>query len=296
MHHAEQEFSAVAEAIYRDYAAGKDLDASGSGLYPDKEGIIDTLSKLVQLLFPGLARVTPSPAWVTDALRSLTGQLIPLLHGFGEPDPTPQARELSLAFFREIPHLRALLRTDLYAAFEADPAATSHEEIISCYPGFFAIAVHRLAHELHALNIPLMPRVMAEYAHSITGIDIHPGAVIGESFFIDHGTGIVIGETAVIGRNVKIYQGVTLGALSTRGGQSLREQKRHPTIEDRVTIYSGASIFGGETVIGRDSVIGANAFITHSIPPCTKVTIKSQELLFRPRICRDCPKAPPAGG
>ncbi len=295
MHHAEQPVSAVVEAILQDYAARPDMDAPEGGLYPDKEGIIDALTKLVQLLFPGLARTARSPAWVTDGLRSLSGQLVPVLRRAGEPDPDRRASDLSLAFFRTIPRLRAILRTDLEAAFDADPAATSREEIISCYPGFFAIAVHRLAHGLHALGVPLIPRVMAEYAHSVTGIDIHPGAAIGEAFFIDHGTGIVIGETTVIGRNVKIYQGVTLGGLSTRGGQALRGQKRHPTIEDRVTIYSGASILGGETVIGRDSVIGANAFITHSIPPCTRVTIKSQELQIRPQACQDCPKAPPAG-
>ena len=151
------------------------------------------------------------------------------------------------------------------------------------YPGLFAITVYRLAHELQVLGVPMIPRIMTEYAHSVTGIDIHPGATIGENFFIDHGTGIVVGETTVIGKGVKIYQGVTLGALSTRGGQSLRGKRRHPTIEDNVTIYAGASILGGNTVIGRDSVIGSNAFITESIAPNTTVTIKNQELQLRSR-------------
>ena len=155
------------------------------------------------------------------------------------------------------------------------------DEIIYSYPGQFAIFVNRIAHALHTLGVPLIPRIMTEYAHSKTGIDIHPGAQIGRYFFIDHGTGIVVGETTLIGDNVKIYQGVTLGALSTRGGQKLHGVRRHPTIEDNVTIYAGASILGGETVIGHDSVIGSNVFITHPIAPGTRVSIKSQELLYK---------------
>ena len=176
------------------------------------------------------------------------------------------------------------------AAYAGDPAATSADEIIFCYPGLYAITVYRLAHVLYELQVPMLPRIMTEHAHSVTGIDINPGATIGKYFFIDHGTGIVIGETTVIGDYVKIYQGVTLGALSTRGGQSLRGKRRHPTIEDNVTIYAGASILGGETVIGRDSVIGSNVFITHSIAPCTTVSIKSQELQLKSRSCAGCPE------
>jgi serine O-acetyltransferase len=149
------------------------------------------------------------------------------------------------------------------------------------YPGLRAITVYRFAHELFQLGVPVLPRIMSEYAHGQTGIDIHPGAQIGRHFFIDHGTGIVIGETTVIGDHVKIYQGVTLGGLSTRGGQSLRGRKRHPTIEDNVTIYSGASILGGETVVGKDVVIGGNAFITKSVPEGAKVSIKNQELRYK---------------
>ncbi len=174
--------------------------------------------------------------------------------------------------------MRALIETDVQAAYDGDPAAYNTDEIIFSYPGLYAIMVNRIAHELYKLSVPLIPRIMTEHAHSLTGIDIHPGATIGKYFFIDHGTGIVVGETTVIGDNVKIYQGVTLGALSTKGGQKLKNKRRHPTIEDNVTIYSGASILGGDTVIGAGSVIGGNAFITASIPAGTRVSIKNQEL------------------
>ena len=172
---------------------------------------------------------------------------------------------------------------DVNAAFDGDPAAKTKEEIIFCYPGLFAIFVYRFAHELNKMKVPFIPRIMSEYAHDHTGIDINPGATIGEYFFIDHGTGVVIGETTEIGNNVKIYQGVTLGALSTRSGQLLRNVKRHPTIEDDVTIYSSASILGGETVIGKGSVIGGNAFITESVPAGTRVSVKNPELSFSTR-------------
>ena len=200
------------------------------------------------------------------------------------------AQEVGLAFLREIPRVRAMLQTDLQAAFDGDPAAGSMAEILFAYPGMFAVFVYRLAHVLYTLEVPMLPRMMTEHAHSLTGIDIHPGATIGEYFFIDHGTGVVIGETTVIGNRVKLYQGVTLGALSTRGGQKLRGKRRHPTIADDVTIYAGASVLGGETVIGQGSVIGSNVFITKSVPPCTTVTIKSQELHLRPAgdTCKKC--------
>ena len=201
--------------------------------------------------------------------------------GKKEEGTETRAREKTVAFFQKIPQIRAFLETDLQAAFDGDPAAYSKDEVIFAYPGMLAITVYRLAHELYLMNVPLIPRIMTEYAHDRTGIDIHPGASIGKYFFIDHGTGIVIGETTVIGDNVKIYQGVTLGALSTRGGQKLRNVRRHPTIGDNVTIYSGTSILGGETKIGKDVVIGSNAFITKSIPEGTKVTIKGQELIYK---------------
>jgi serine O-acetyltransferase len=191
------------------------------------------------------------------------------------------ASEKALAFLSKLPQIRSILATDVDAALDGDPAAVSKQEIILSYPGLYAITVSRLAHELWLLDVPLIPRMMTEHAHSITGIDIHPGASIGHHLFLDHGTGIVVGETSIIGNFVKIYQGVTIGALSTKGGQLLSGVKRHPTIEDHVTIYSGASILGGATVIGEGVVIGSNAFITKSVPEKTRVSVRNPELQFK---------------
>lgn len=187
------------------------------------------------------------------------------------------------AFFTQLPDVRALIQTDLEAAYAGDPAATGFDEILWAYPGLYAVTVYRLAHQLYRLEVPLLPRMMTELAHSTTGIDIHPGATIGSHFFIDHGTGVVIGQTTVIGNWVRLYQGVTLGGISTRGGQQLRGEKRHPTIEDRVTIYAGASILGGETRIGQGCVIGANAFVTTSVPAHTTVAVENTGLVLRSR-------------
>ncbi|MDR0383670.1 MAG: serine acetyltransferase, partial [Spirochaetaceae bacterium] len=226
--------------------------------------LIEAIEKLRQLIFPGYfvkKYITKNfieyqtGTIVEEIFFDLTKQIaIALCH---RKDGSPchdaaleQAEELVYVFLSKLPKIRKYLALDVDAAFDGDPAAHSKDEVISSYPGIYAIMVYRLAHELYLLNVPLIPRVMTEYAHNVTGIDIHPGATIGKRFFIDHGTGVVIGETTVIGSNVKVYQGVTLGGLSTRGGQSLSGQKRHPTIEDDVTIYSGASILGGMTVIG----------------------------------------------
>jgi serine O-acetyltransferase len=192
--------------------------------------------------------------------------------------------EKAFLFLQALPGLRAVLATDVRAAFEGDPAASSYDEIIFSYPGILAILTYRTAHLLATLDVPILPRIMTEYAHSITGIDIHPGARIGESFFIDHGTGVVIGQTAVLGNRVKLYQGVTLGALSFRrkgSGELDRHSKRHPTLEDDVTVYAGSTILGGETVIGARSVIGGNIWLTHSIPPDTKVLLNPPELVYQ---------------
>ena len=188
-----------------------------------------------------------------------------------------------MALLEAIPSIRKILATDVLAAYEGDPAAKSHDEIIFSYPGLYALMVYRVAHKLYEYEVPLLPRIMTEYAHSMTGIDIHPGAEIGERFVIDHGTGVVVGETTVIGRNVRIYQGVTLGALSLPkdAGQELRGKRRHPTIEDDVIIYSGATILGGDTVIGARSVIGGNVWITESVPPDTKVLMETPRLVYR---------------
>jgi len=193
-----------------------------------------------------------------------------------------EAERVTMAFLERVPHLRRMLALDVQAAFAGDPAASSTDETIFCYPGIDAIFIHRVAHEFYLLKVPLLPRIMSEYAHNETGIDIHPGATIGESFFIDHGTGVVIGETTLIGNRVKIYQGVTLGATSTRGGQEYKGRKRHPTVEDDVTIYGGAIILGGETVIGQGSTIGGSVFITRSVPPGHLVSLKQPELSINP--------------
>lgn len=205
------------------------------------------------------------------AWKEIASALLYLADGKDRRAVRPQSRALAAEFLASLPVIRQTLVLDLEAHFAGDPAAFNRDEIVVSYPGLRAILVHRLAHRLWELGVPLLPRMMAESAHRETGIDIHPGAQIGPSFFIDHGTGVVIGETTVIGEHVKLYQGVTLGALSTRGGQSLRGSKRHPTLGDRVTVYAGATILGGETFIGDDSVIAANAFLTASVRNGSKV-------------------------
>ena len=288
----------VVDTILQDYQQDRSIDKMDLFRHPDKDVIIDMITKLLQIIYPGYFRDKRLRIYtarhnlsmlIEDVMYNLNKQITLVLETSMAPDSAEtEAQRISLEFFSRIPAVRALAQTDLEAAYDGDPAATSHDEIIFCYPGLFAITVYRLAHELYGLNVPMIPRIMTEYAHSLTGIDIHPGASIGDHFFIDHGTGIVIGETTVIGKYVKIYQGVTLGGLSTRGGQSLRGKKRHPTIEDNVTIYAGASILGGDTVVGKNSVIGANAFITTSIPPCSTVTNQEQSLRISHRNCPEC--------
>lgn len=189
--------------------------------------------------------------------------------------PEGNADEIVGAFAAALPEVRRLVETDVDAAYEGDPAATSRMEVVMAYPGLYAVTIHRLAHELYKLRVPIIPRIMSELAHSKTGIDIHPGATIGERFFIDHGTGVVIGETTVIGRNVKLYQGVTLGALSfdrdPATGALIKGIKRHPNVEDNVVIYAGATILGGSTTIGHDSEIGGNVWLRESVPPLSRV-------------------------
>lgn len=282
----EQRIEGIVDSILEDYLQGRDIDRIEPFQHPDKDVVIDIIDKLRRIVFPGYFLEKTYRIYnakhnlsmlIEDVMFNLNQQITLVLR-----DPQ-RSEEICLEFFRSIPKVRALVQTDLQAAYDGDPAASGKEEIVYSYPGLFAITVYRLAHVLQVLGVPMIPRIMTEYAHSVTGIDIHPGATIGEHFFIDHGTGIVVGETTVIGNRVKIYQGVTLGALSTRGGQSLRGKRRHPTIQDNVTIYAGASILGGDTVIGRDSVIGSNAFITESIAPNTTVTIKNQELQLKSR-------------
>lgn len=289
----EQEVQELVTDILADYRGDRAIDRMEDFVdQPDKEVIINIVNKLLRILYPGYYRDTSYKVYnaanqlsllIEDVMYYLNKEIAKVLKyspdykTADEEAKKKAAKDITIAFLKRIPSVREYLETDLEAAFDGDPAASSKEEIILCYPGMLAITVYRIAHELFLLSVPLIPRTMTEYAHSVTGIDIHPGASIGKYFFIDHGTGIVVGETTIIGEHVKVYQGVTIGALSTSGGQKLKDKKRHPTIEDYVTIYSNASILGGETVIGRDSVIGGNAFITRSVAAGSRVSIKNQE-------------------
>lgn len=263
---------------------------------PSEGIVVDILSKLRTVVFPGYFGKVYVNAdsiefyigdLVYEVYEKLTEEVYKAFrqsceHGANADCESchEQSEEACLRFMRTIPALREILALDVEAAMDGDPAAKSYDEVIFSYPGIFAITVHRITHELHRLGVPLLPRIMSEYAHRETGIDIHPGARIGRRFFIDHGTGVVIGETTDIGNNVRIYQGVTLGALSLpkEGVRTMRNEKRHPTLEDDVVIYSGATILGGDTVIGKDSVIGGNVWIIHSVPPRSKVMIEIPKL------------------
>lgn len=274
-----------------DYKEGKNIDKIKTFDHPDKDVIIDILTSLRKIIFPGYFKNKSFRVYTVrnnismfleDVIFKLTKQISIVLGNDSDDEENvrEKAEKITLEFMKRLTKIREYIETDVQAAYDGDPAAYNIDEIICSYPGLFATLINRIAHELYLLGVPIIPRIMTEYAHSETGIDIHPGATIGKFFFIDHGTGIVIGETTVIGNNVKIYQGVTLGALSTRGGQALKSKKRHPTIEDNVTIYSGASILGGDTIIGKDVVIGGNAFITRSVPEGAKVSVKNQELRY----------------
>jgi len=245
---------------------------------PQRDQIIEFIEDLRKVIFPGYFSDESNDFFIGHILTKLWNQLyaqLKLAFSYKNPDKDAvkqQARVICEDFFRRIPEIQRMLIKDIDAMFNGDPAAQSREEIIFSYPGMFAIYVYRVAHELYLQKVPFIPRIMTEYAHGGTGIDINAGATIGEYFFIDHGTGIVIGETTIIGKHVKLYQGVTLGALSTRSGQQLSGKKRHPTSEDNVTIYSNASILGGDTVIGEGATIGGNAFITCSVAKNAKIT------------------------
>ncbi|HEY1684031.1 MAG TPA: serine O-acetyltransferase EpsC [Tepidisphaeraceae bacterium] len=267
---------------------------------PNRDQIVAALETLRLLIFPGYfgkqdlteqtlpARISELAAQLLDPLYQQVRCCLRYRENLDSEQKNGKcsecdamAAEIVAIFFDSLPTVRELLASDVQAAFDSDPAARSTDETIFCYPGIFAIFVQRVAHEFYELDVPLLPRIMTEYAHSLTGIDIHPGAKLGPSFFIDHGTGVVIGETTEIGSNVKIYQGVTLGALAPHFGQMLRGQKRHPTIEDDVIIYAGATILGGDTVIGRGSIIGGNVFITSSVPAQNQVIAEPPKLQYR---------------
>lgn len=265
------------------------FDFSGASL-PDRDAVIDFIHSLKRVLFLGYfgeaSHTRESAGRTTEQgirhiYETLKNQLCLAFRMEHRDCRCRYAAEIAGGFICRIPALEEAMLLDLEAAFVGDPAAKSKSEIICSYPGFLAIFVYRAAHILYEAGVPLIPRIMTEYAHSRTGIDINAGATIGRSFFIDHGTGVVIGETTVIGDNVKIYQGVTLGALSTRLGRKLGGKKRHPTIENDVTIYSGATILGGDTVIGEGSVIGGNVFITESVPKNMRVSMKAPELVYK---------------
>ena len=263
---------------------------------PNRNVIISLLKDMRNIMFPGYftdgAQTTVDARYfVGNTVLSVEAKLIEqvrlaLFFRDGADDEKAaaidqRARDIASAMLCKLPGIQRMLYKDIQAAFDGDPAAQSKEEIVYSYPGFFAIWVYRIAHELYKLEVPLIPRIMTEYAHSRTGVDINAGAEIGEYFFIDHATGVVIGETTVIGDRVKIYQGVTLGALSTRGGQRLAGVRRHPTIEDDVTIYANACVLGGETVIGEGSVIAGSAFVTASVPPHSRVSVANQDVSVR---------------
>lgn len=265
------------------------FDFSGASL-PDRDAVIDFIHSLKRVLFLGYfgeaSHTRESAGRTTEQgirhiYETLKNQLCLAFRMEHRDCRCRYAAEIAGDFICRIPALEEAMLLDLEAAFVGDPAAKSKSEIICSYPGFLAIFVYRAAHILYEAGVPLIPRIMTEYAHSRTGIDINAGAAIGRRFFIDHGTGVVIGETTVIGDNVKIYQGVTLGALSTRLGRKLGGKKRHPTIENDVTIYSGATILGGDTVIGEGSVIGGNVFITESVPKNMRVSMKAPELVYK---------------
>jgi serine O-acetyltransferase len=290
--------SAITQRIVETYEECGAIHHLGHSPLPSYREVVDILADLREILYPGYGRrqnlhlgnVAYHVGDLIDGLNNRLTQQIARAFRYdcsarnGEGDLEAKARSIVMRFLDTLPDLRHTLAEDVQAAFEGDPAAKSPDEIVFCYPGLSAVTIYRMAHELYELDVPLIPRMMTEYAHGKTGIDIHPGATIGRRFFIDHGTGVVIGETTRIGDGVKLYQGVTLGALSfprDESGQIVRDAKRHPTIEDGVVIYANATILGGETVIGHHSVIGSSAWITHSTAPYTIVTIENPRLRFR---------------
>lgn len=296
----------LTDRIVSSYTQFSKINHLGHCPLPKHEEIVSAIEDLKDIIFPGYRRreglhignVTYHVGDLIDGLHDkLTRQIARALRHEHRivsnqksddcVDFDAQGQAMAIDFLETIPTLRGILATDVQAAFDGDPACKSPDEVIFCYPGLEAITVFRLAHELYRLGVPFIPRIMAEWAHRQTGIDIHPGATIGDHFFIDHGTGVVIGQTCEIGNHVKIYQGVTLGALSfaTDGeGNLVRDTKRHPTIEDRVVIYANATILGGRTIIGHSSVIGSSVWLTHSVEPRTTVTMEKPKLRIRAEL------------
>lgn len=277
----------VSKKLTQNYEAQSIMDFSLKTDLPDREVVYSILEDLHKITFPGyfgsekfLSREAFAEGILVSLYEKMKSQMRIIL---GDKE---KAEELTARFLESIPKVQELLAKDVEAQLAGDPAASSKSEVILAYPGLYAIFVYRYAHILYELEVPLLPRIMSEYAHGKTGIDINPGATIGEYFFIDHGTGIVIGETAIIGNGVKIYQGVTIGALSTRKGQALSGVKRHPTIEDNVIIYANATILGGDTVVGENATVAGNTFVTESIPADSKVSAMMPELKVKRRTSK----------
>jgi serine O-acetyltransferase len=292
---SETKLPQIIESIVGTYDAQDGINHIEGANLPSRDRVVELTTNFLSVLFPGYyEKQELSKANVTYYIwekiafiyHHLSREILKSLKSVcGSPGDegklTAESIEITFAILRKIPHIRQQLRGDVQAAYDGDPAAKCLDEIILSYPGVEAIAVHRIAHELHLLGVPLIPRIMSEYAHNKTGIDIHPGASIGNNFFIDHGTGVVIGETAEIGDNVRMYQGVTLGALSIQkdaAGNIGRGTKRHPTLKNNVIIYSGATILGGKTVVGEYSIIGGSVWLTESVPPYTILVNKAPEL------------------
>jgi serine O-acetyltransferase len=293
------ELDGLVTAIVASYRSDERAQFVNRRFLPNREEIIEISRLFLQIFYPGYFGrqdlTDDNVAYHVGALLSdlrtrLTDQIeLCLCHAAESGAPvdacTDRARGLALRILSRIPELRATLIADVQAAMDGDPAAHSLHEVILAYPGVLAVTVYRVAHELYTMGVPLMPRIMTEWAHSTTGADIHPGAQIGRSFFVDHATGVVVGETSVIGQNVKLYQGVTLGALShpkDDQGRIIRDSKRHPTVEDGVTVYANATVLGGATTVGAGSVVGGSVFVTKSVPAGARVAMKPPELTVKP--------------
>jgi serine O-acetyltransferase len=305
--HAELE--RIVHAVAESYRGARGIDSLESAALPNSRKVVEAVEHLKHVIYMGFYATRDLneqnlPHYISDHVYEAFELLVEQISravvyrrkrgGFPEPEDISWSERTVLELLAEMPNIRELLHEDLQAAYDGDPAAESLEEIVFSYPAIEAITCYRLARELHIRKTPLIPRIISEYAHTQTGIDIHPGANIGRSFFIDHGTGVVIGSTTVIGHGVKIYQGVTLGALSIprdQCGELIRTSKRHPTIEDDVTIYAGATILGGETVVGKGSTVGGNVWLTQSVPPGSRVTYSPADptettQTVRPRAAR----------
>jgi len=291
--------STLVEGMLESYRRDPRAQHVNRRFLPSRDEILEVVELLLQLFYPGyfgrqdlndenLAfHVGNLLSTLREKVERQVGSCLNFAAECGDRESgacAEEARRITAAFLDRLPAVRDALVLDVQAAYDGDPAAASLDEVILAYPGMLAVTVHRVAHELHVMGVPLMPRIMSEWAHSRTGADIHPGARIGSSFFIDHATGVVVGETSRIGARVKLYQGVTLGAISIprdERGRVIRDTRRHPTVEDGVTIYANATVLGGETVVGADSVIGGSVFVTESVPGSTRVAVRPPEMTLR---------------